>query len=265
MRRLVWSVCVLVALAASPLASQAPAREDVASATLCMIEWSIGPIWAGASVGCPPVVQPLQAPNRPCRRRYSTSEGSREEARLDYDADGRLREVEHVGRGRAAFAYDPEGRLTSHARRSTAYPASTTSYTYTAGARAGDYTISADTPPGDDGYRWRVEADRIVSTDSTEAGVALSIARALFEGDVFAGVETTLCTRPSSSPSCEPSGQPSRTHITRDRLGRIASWSNEDIVRRYTYDARGRLTRVRTESPRLRDDLRVDYVCARAR
>lgn len=261
MRRLVWIVCVLVALAAAPLASQAPAREDVAFATLCMIEWSIGPIWAGASLGCPPVVQPLQAPNRPCRRRYSTSEGSREEARLDYDADGRLREVEEVGRGRAVYTYDAAGRLTTHTRRPTGYPPTSTTFTYAPGAREGDYTLTDDTTSDAYGHRWHVAAGRIVSDESLHDDVRDATSRWLYEADVFVGVETTLCTTPSSSPSCEPSAPPTRSHVTRDRAGRIATSTTADIVRTYTYDARGRVTRFRTTSPRLREDMRVDYVC----
>lgn len=226
-----------------------------------MIDWSIGPVWAGAVQGCPPVVQPLQAPNRPCRTRYATSEDTAEVARLDYDAEGRLREVEHVGRGRAVYAYDAAGRLTTHTRRPTGYPPTTTTFTYAAGAREGDYTLWDDTSSDSYGHRWRVEAGRIVSEESLHDDAPVSTSRWLYESDVFVGVETTLCTTPSASPSCEPSAPPTRTHVTRDRAGRIATWSSADIVRRYTYDARSRLTRVRTTSPRLRTDMRIDYVC----
>lgn len=261
MRRLSLAVCALVSLVASPLVSQEPPPDEPSFATLCMIDWSIGPIWAGASRGCAPVVQPLQAPNRPCRTRYSTSQGTAEEARLDYDAEGRLREVEHVGRGRAVYAYDAAGRLTTHTRHRPSYPPTSTTFTYAVGAREGDYTLSSDATHDAYGQRWHVEAGRIVSDELVHRDVLVSISRWLYEADVFVGVETTLCTTPSSSPSCEPSAPPSRSHVTRDRAGRIATWSNADIVQRYTYDARGRVTGIRTTSPRLRADMRIDYVC----
>ncbi len=259
---LAWTVCFFVAIAAPPVLGQAARPEGTAFATLCMVQWSIGPIWAGSRLGCPPVLQPLQAPNRPCRTRYSTSD-TREEARLRYDTAGRLREVEHVGRvgSRTSHVYDAEGRVTAHTRH-TVGPSETTSFAYAQGA------ISEDDSSSDYRHRWQLEGERLISEEYAQGArdaPPFSVSRWIYEGAVFIGVDTIVCRTPPSDPSarCEPSGPPQRSSVRRDRTGRITGWTNGDDTDSFTYDARGRLTRTRSirASTRFQSELRVDYVC----
>jgi len=259
--RLSWVICLCATLAASSVSGQEGETESPAFATLCMVEWSIGPIWAGGGLGCPPVVQPLSAPNRPCRKRYSTSAGTAEEALLRYDVAGRLSQVENVGHGRADYVYDAEGRLTTHTHRPRGYPATTTSFVYTPGSRSGDYAISEEPSSSDYRNRWQIEAGRIHSSVYMSGASTLTTNRWVYESEVFVRVETIPCRGASSDASCVPSGPPSRMEVTRDRNGRIQRWTNGDVRNVYTYDSRGRLTRIRGTSARLQDDTRIDYVC----
>lgn len=254
-----WLISSWVALVTSPVVAQERPRDDVALATLCMVEWSIGPVWAGERLGCPPVVQPLAAPNRPCRTRYSTSGGTREEARLRYDAAGRLREVEHVGRGRVTYVYDGEGRLTSYTRQTTGYAPTTTSFAYARG------TITDDTTSSTDRHRWQVEGGRLVSAEYVNGAPdapPMSASRWIYERERFVGVDAVLCrTPPRDGARCDPAGPVDRSRVTRDRDGRISRRTNGDTTDLYTYDARGRVIRIRSASARFRDQMLVDYVC----
>lgn len=258
--RLFWALCALFTVAASPVVGQERRADDTAFATLCMVDWSIGPIWAGSRLGCPPVLQPLRAPDRPCRTRYTTGDGTREEARLRYDAAGRLREVEHVGRRRASYAYDAEGRLTTHTTQTRGYPPTTTSFTYAQGAIADDTTASNDR------HRWQLEGGRVVSEESVHGAPdapPMSTARWIYENETFVGVDSVLCRAPSRDGArCEPSGSTNRSRITRDRAGRISRRTNGELTDLYTYDARGRVIRIRSASARFHDQMQVDYVCA---
>lgn len=257
--RLAVTVCVWMVVAAAPVVGQERPSADTALATLCMVKWSIGPIWAGEQLGCPPVVQPLAAPDRPCRTRYSTGTGTHEEARLRYDAAGRLREVEHVGRGRVTYVYDAEGRLTTHTRLTTGYAPSVTSFAYAPGA------ITDDAPSSVDRHRWQVEGGRLVSSEyvyGARDAPPMSTSRWIYESGRFVGVDTVLCRTPSrDGVRCEPRGAVEQSRITRDRAGRISRLTSGDNTTLYTWDVRGRVTRIRSTSTRFRDEMLVDYVC----
>lgn len=257
-----WVILSWGPLLTSPVVGQERPREDAAFATLCVVKWSIGPVWAGEQLGCPPVVQPLEAPNRPCRTRYSTGDGTREEARLRYDATGRLREVEEVGRARVTYVYDAEGRLTTRTRLATGYPPTTTTYTYAPG------TISDDTASSIDRHRWQVEGGRLVSAEyvyGAPDAPPISASRWIYERERFVGVDTTLCRAPSRNGTrCEASGPAVRSRVTRDQAGRILRLTSGDTTALYTYDARGRVIRIQSASARFRDQMLVDYVCPEA-
>jgi len=226
--RLSWAIGTFVLIAAWPVAGQEAQGENLAFGTLCTVEWSIGPIWAGSTFGCPPVVQPMSAPNRPCRRRYSTSVGTAEEARLRYDAAGRLSQVESVGRARADYVYDAEGRLTTHTYRPSGYPPTTTSFVYTPGPRPGAYAISDDTTSSDYRNRWEIDGGQIRSSEYVSGASTLTTHRWIYEDGLFAAVETVLCQVPSSGGSCDPSGPPTRAEVVRDRAGRIQRRTDGD-------------------------------------
>lgn len=257
--RRLWLIISWVTAVTSPVVGQERPRDDAALATLCMVEWSIGPVWAGERLGCPPVVQPLAALNRPCRTRYSTGVGTREEARLRYDAAGRLREVEHVGRGRVTYAYDAEGRLTTRTRLTTGYAPITTTYAYARGM------ISDETTSSTERHRWQVEGGRLVSAEYVNGAPdapPMSVSQWIYERDRFVGVDAVLCRTPSRGGArCEPSGPVDRSRVTRDQAGRISRRTNGDTTDVYTYDPRGRVIRIRSASARFRDQMLVDYVC----
>ena len=251
--------CGSVALVASSAEGQPRAPNDTPFATLCVVQWSLGPIWAGQRLGCPAVVQPLPSPDRPCRTRYTTGGGTAEEARLRYDAAGRLRAVEHVGRGRATFVYDAEGRLTSHTRQPAGYPPATTTFAYGPGA------ITDETTGSSERHRWQVEGARVVAEEYVQGesgNPIVSVARTIDEDGVFVGVDSVLCRGPSrDGVRCEPAGPVDRSRVTRDRAGRIVRSTHGDTTFLYTYDARGRVSRIRSASARFRDQTLVDYVC----
>ena len=96
-----------------------------------------------------------------------------------------------------------------------------------------------------------------------ESGAPIvSVARTLDEHGVFVGVDAVLC-RGSSRDGvpCEPAGPVDRSRVTRDRAGRIVRRTHGDTTSLYAYDARGRVTRIRSASARFRDQTLVDYVC----
>jgi YD repeat-containing protein len=257
--RLAGLVCGVVAIAAAPVDGQERPTNDVAHATLCMVDWSIGPIWNGERVGCPPVLQALPPLDRPCRTRYSTGVGTREEALLRYDAAGRLREVEHVGRGRASYVYDAQGRLTRHTRQTMGYSATTTTFTY------GPGLITDDTTTSNERHRWQVEAGRVVTSESLQGAPdapPMATSRSVVERGVFVGLDTVLCRTPArDGVRCDPTGPAQPSRVMRDRAGRIVRGTIGDLTEVYTYDARGRVTRIQSSTARFRDQMLVDYVC----
>ena len=226
-----WAIVAFVLVAAWPVAGQEARGPDVAFDTLCAVEWSIGPIWAGATLGCPPVVQPLSAPNRPCRRRYTNSQGTAEEARLRYDAAGRLSQVETVSHGTADYVYDATGRLTTHRRRPMGYPATTTSFVYTPGASADAYAIASQSSSSEERNRWDVDAGQIRASEYV-MGAVRSTSRWIYENRSFVAVETIVCRDPSGDPSCDPSGPSTRATVVRDRAGRIRGWDERGVQQR---------------------------------
>lgn len=252
-------VATLLSLAAAPVVAQQRPAPDLALATLCTVRNSLGPLWAGASVGCPVVLPVLPPSDRPCRTRYTTGAGTREEARLHYDDAGRLREVEHPGRSRARYVYDRDGRLTSHTRQTVGYPASTTTFTWTAD------TVTDDTPGSDDRTRWHLDGGRAVSWETIHGApdaLPMAVSQAVLAQGIFAGVDTTLCRRNARTDArCESDGTAHPSRLTRDRAGHITRLTNEAATEVFTWDARGRLARIRSTSPRFHDETLVDYVC----
>jgi YD repeat-containing protein len=252
--RLAGLVCGVVAIAAAPVDGQERPTNDVAHATLCMVDWSIGPIWNGERVGCPPVLQALPPLDRPCRTRYSTGVGTREEALLRYDAAGRLREVEHVGRGRASYVYDAQGRLTRHTRQTMGYSATTTTFTY------GPGLITDDTTTSNERHRWQVVTSE--SLQGAPDAPPMATSRSVVERGVFVGLDTVLCRTPArDGVRCDPTGPAQPSRVMRDRAGRIVRGTIGDLTEVYTYDARGRVTRIQSSTARFRDQMLVDYVC----
>lgn len=79
---------------------------------------------------------------------------------------------------------------------------------------------------------------------------------------VFVGVDDVQCRRPSTNGAlCEPDGPVDRSRVTRDRAGRIVGVTHGDSTQAYAYDARGRVTGIRSESPGFRDETLVSYGC----
>jgi len=184
-----------------------------------------------------------------------------EDARLRYDDAGRLRELEHPGVRRTSYVYDAAGRLMTRTAHTLGYPPATESFEYT-----DDAITIAD--GSEYWYRWRIEGGRFVSHEyviGSRGTPPFATSRWLYENDVFVGVETVLCRRPPTDPSavCEPSAPPERTAVTRDSRGRLRQWVGGSLTESFTYDARGRLTRIRgiDSATRFWTDHRIDYAC----
>ncbi len=256
-------LCSLLPFVASPAVAQERAI-DRSLATLCTVLAASGSLTEGAEVGCPVVLPVLPASDRPCRTRFVLGTMPRWEARLQYDAAGRLQAVDGHERGHLAFTWDLEGRMTASTQTFATRPPVTTTFTWTADTVRGHVSGTLRSI-------WHLEGGRAAwwETLPDATGSRRTVTRTWVSQGVVSGVSVAPCrATPDGGERCESEWGDRQLGITRDRAGRIVARGHMNVSDRYryTWDGRGRITRIRhTEvmfsEETLRFDTLVDYVC----